>query len=77
MSTLLNNIPNGPLIPGDSLNSSFQAASIFSTDTVVLQGFATVDLPTVAADGTMVLNTTTGKINFYYSGAWRAVTSAP
>jgi hypothetical protein len=34
------------------------------------------DKPAVAA-GSIILNTTTGKLNFYTGSTWEAITSAP
>ncbi len=71
---------NGSVPVGIVSDSTVRVAAVNDTLSVgkklYLPVVLTTATPTNPATGLFVLNETTGKLNFYYSGGWHAVTSA-
>jgi hypothetical protein len=73
-------VPNGPLIPSDTLASKTKSTSAFVKDKLVLPSYSTVTFALALqildpAPGMLVFNSFTGKLNFFNGTAWEAVTS--
>ena len=68
-------VPNGPLIPSDSLTSKNKSDSSYPQYKLVLPTYAaTADVVSPVA-GMLIFNSTSGKLNFYNGTAWAVVTS--
>jgi len=75
-------VPQGPLIPSDSLTSKSKIDGFtYPTTKLVLPSYSTatvtllVQIPD-ATQGMLVFNSFTGKLNFFDGTAWQAVTSS-
>lgn len=78
MSGNSSNIPNGPLIPSDSVYSKTRINAVaYPASKLILPSYAGSTIPVVSnpAPGTLVFNVSSGKLNFYNGTDWEEVTS--
>ena len=69
-------VPNGPLIPSDSITSKSKIDGMTYPQTkLVLPSYASTSLVTTPAAGMLIFNSTTLQLNFYDGTSWHVVTS--
>jgi hypothetical protein len=70
-------VPNGPLIPSDSLTSKSKIDGMtYPVTKLILSQYATTTAVVAPVAGMLIFNTSTGKLNFYDGTGWQIVTSA-